>query len=227
MNIHAGHRRMLLAVLSTAALVTAGGVAAAGSQPVRLTAEGQAAARAAVLQRVDFGGASGWTGGATKPGQSSDKLCAGFQPKETDLVLNGQAEAKWKHASGLQFDSYADVLQTPAMVRLDWQRSVLSPKFLPCVRTALVRDLPATAHIVSITQVSFPPLTAETRRYRIVIDIKEGQTTIRMMSDLLMIGAGRTEIMLTAIAPFAAAPAVNLAELRIAHLLLARSVNVG
>ncbi|MFL5900569.1 MAG: hypothetical protein ACJ75S_05165, partial [Solirubrobacterales bacterium] len=73
-----------------AALVLAG-AAVADKEQIHLTAAGQQAARAAVMQRSDLGGASGWTGGSKKPDLSGGTGCANFQPKQSDLVLIGAA----------------------------------------------------------------------------------------------------------------------------------------
>jgi hypothetical protein len=40
------------------------------------------------------------------------------------------------------------VLQTPAMVRLGWQRSVVAPQVLPCLRSGLAKQLGASGLIV-------------------------------------------------------------------------------
>ncbi len=53
---------------------------------------------------------------------------------------------RFKHP-GVEFDSEAQVLQTPAMVRLDWQRTVLSPQVLPCLRSNLKKHLSASERL--------------------------------------------------------------------------------
>ena len=204
-----------------AALVVAG-AAVADKEQIHLSAAGQKAARAAVMQRADLGGATGWTGGAKKPDLSGGTGCANFQPKQSDLVLIGAAETVFKHP-GIEFDSEAQVLETPAMVRLDWQRTVLAPQVLPCLRTNLAKHLTAAEHLVSVGRIAFPAISAYTRAYRTIVEVKAAAGTARVFVDLVLVGRGSTEITLTTTAPLVAATAVRAAELRLAKILVARA----
>jgi hypothetical protein len=213
-------RRLFVGV--TRAIVAAlvlGGAALADKEKVQYTAEGQAAARAAVLTRADLGSAPGWTGGARKPDVNSGTGCPSFQPKQSDLVLIGAAETVWKH-TGLEFDSEAQVLQTPEMVRLDWRRTVLAPQVMPCLRRNVAKSLTAAERLVSLQRVAFPRVATYTRLYRTVIELKGTQVIV----DVLLIGRGRTEITLSTTALAAAEPMVKAAELRLARLLVSRAI---
>jgi hypothetical protein len=99
--------RLWVGLLVVVAVGLAGvGGASADREKVHLTAAGQAAARAVVVRRGDLGTAGQWTGGARKPDLSSTMPCAGYQPKQSDLVLIGAAKTVWK-STGIQFDSEA------------------------------------------------------------------------------------------------------------------------
>ena len=198
------------------------GAAVADREQIHLTAAGQKAARAAVMQRADLGGAAGWTGGPKKPDLSAGTGCANFQPKQSDLVLIGAAETVFRHP-GVEFDSEAQVLQTPAMVRLDWQRTVLAPQVLPCLRSNLVKHLTASEQLISVGRVPFPAVTGYTRAYRTVLAVKAPSGTAKVFVDVVLIGRGSTEITLTTTAPLAAATAVRAAELRLVRILVARA----
>jgi hypothetical protein len=212
-----------LASLVAAAIVslTLAGVAAGDKEKIRLTKAGQAAARAAVLERADLGTAQGWTGGLKTPSLSSDLHCPNFEPKQSDLVLVGAAESAWKN-TGLQIDSEAQVLKTPGMVRLDWQRTVLAPQVEPCLRGALVKQLGGKGNLVSFERLGFPRVGPFTRAYRSLVDVPNGAGTVRVMFDVVLVGKGRTEITLTTVAPYAAEAIVSPAEIRYAKLLAAR-----
>jgi len=203
------------------ALTGTAGAANADKEKIHLTRAGQAAARAAVLTRADIGAASGWTGGSKKPDLSSTPPCSTFHPKQSDLTLNGAAQSVFTHA-GLQFDSNAQVLETPRMVLLDWQRTVLAPEILPCLRDGLAKTIGSSARVVSIKRIAIPKLATYTNAFRVVIDVKVSSTTARLLADIVVIGRGRTEITLTTTAPFAALASVWPAELRLARLLVAR-----
>ena len=208
-----------LAVVSALVLAVA---AAADKEQIRYTAAGQAAARAAVLTKADLGASSAWTGGHKKPDVSSGPLCTSFDPKQSDLVLNGASRTEYTQP-GIDIDSEAQVLQTPHMVLLDWQRTVTSPKVLPCLREVAAKSAGASAKVVSIKRVSFPRVATYTAAFRIVLEAKSGTTTVPVFVETVLVGRGRTEITLTMTAPLAAAAALRPGEIRLAKLLVART----
>ena len=216
-----GGRRAAALLGACAAALLLAGAAVADKEQIHLTAAGQAAARAAVMHRADLGGASGWTGGLKKPDLSSGTGCANFKPKQSDLVLIGASETVFKHP-GVEFDSEAQVLQTPAMVRLDWQRTVLAPQVMPCLRSNLEKQLTSSERLVSVRRIPFPAISGYTRAYRTTVDVKSAAGTTRVFVDLVLIGRRSTEITLTTTAPMAAQAAVRAAELRLARILAAR-----
>ena len=218
-------RCVFLSALVVATLVLTG-VAAADEARIQLSAAGQSAARAIVLKQADLGGASGWTGRTAKPDLSQTLECPNFRPKQSDLVLIGAAESTWKNTA-LQFRSVAQVLQTPDMVRLDWQRSVLNPRALPCVRSTLVKGLGSSARLVSFRRIAFPQIADGTRAYRALADVKTEGGPVRVLYDIVLVAEGRTEITLTATAPAAIARVIAAAEVRLARVLASRAAANG
>lgn len=217
-------RRITSVVMAVLAGVGAAGLASAATadkEQVHLTAAGQAAARAVVIRRADLGTAAGWSGGARKPSESAGPTCSGYEPKQSDLVKIGDAESAWKNGP-LTFDSEAQVLKTPAMVRLDWQRSVLDPRVVPCLRQVFAKELPPSAKVVSVSRFAFPKLATYTRAYRLVVDVAVSSVKVRMFSDIVLVGRGRTEITFSATAPYATVQIVQAAEVRLATVMLAR-----
>lgn len=209
---------VMLAGIVTTALASA---ATVDREQVHFTAAGQAAARAVVIRKGDLGTAPGWTGGAKKPDESAGPKCTGYNPKQSDLVKIGDAESAWKNGP-LTLDSEAQVLKTPAMVRLDWQRSVLNARVLPCLRQIFARSLPANAKLVSMSRFAFPALSTYTRAYRFVVDVATSSVKVRMFSDVVLVGRGQTEITLSTTAPFASVRVVQAAEARLAVVMLSR-----
>ena len=207
----------------TAALLFAA-AALADKEQIRLTAAGQAAARAAVMHRADLGGASGWTGGFKKPDLSPGTGCANFDPKQSDLVLIGAAETGLKeHPGGRGSTARPRCSESPAMVRLDWQRTMLAPQVLPCLRHNLEKHLAASEHLVSVRRIAFPAIAPYIRAYRTTIDVKAASGIAHVFVDLVLVGRGSTEITLTTTAPLVAEPAVRGAEVRLARILVARA----
>lgn len=215
--------RKMWAILAAAVVgLLLAGAALADKEQIHLTAAGQKAARAAVITRADIGSATGWTTKVRKPDLSGDTGCSNFKPKQSDLVLNGAAEVEWSRP-GLDFDSEAQVLQTPAMVRLDWQRTVLASQVLPCLRANFQKQASSNEKLVSVTRLAFPAITSYTRAYRVLLDYTENSQTVRLFVDIVLVGKGHTELTLTTTAALAAAPAVKAAEIRLARLLAARA----
>jgi hypothetical protein len=212
---------LIAPVISALAMSGAAGAHGADKEKIQLTTAGQAAARAALLTRADLGSTSGWTGGPKKPDLSSTPPCANFDPKQSDLTLNGAAEAVYKHAAGIQFRSNVQVLETAHMVALDWQRSVLAPQLLTCMRSGLAKSVGSRARVVSVERIAIPKLATYAAAFRAVIDLTAAHH-IRVMVDVVLVGRGRTEVTLTTTAPFASVGTIGPAEIRLARLLAAR-----
>jgi hypothetical protein len=193
-----------------------------GRQQVHLTAADNAAARHVVLRKTDFGGVPGWSGGTKKPDLSATgPRCADFHPKYSDLVLSGVAESEFQNG-GVYIDDEVQILKSAPMVKLDWQRSVLAPGLLPCLRAYLAKSAPANAKVRGIQKLAFPRVAPYTAAYRLVLDVTSAGTTASMLLDLVLVGRGRTEITLTTVAPYGARAPIKAAEERLARLVASR-----
>jgi hypothetical protein len=210
-------------VVAIAVALGAGIALAGGGEQVRFDAADQAAARAVVIRRADLGSSSGWTGGMRKPNIGPAPTCSNFHPKQSDLVLTGAAEADFVNSGGLEFDSEAQVLKTAGMVALDWQRTVLAPSALPCLRQHLVAGMGGGSSLVSFTRIPLPHLGIYSAAFRVVIDVKNGNATTKVMLEPILVAKGRTEITLNAIAPLAAQAVVSAAAVRLARIMAGRA----
>ena len=216
-------RRCVPAVVIVSGALAFAAIAWADKEKIQLTPAAQAAARATLIKRADLGTVAGWTGGMEKPDYSSDMSCSNFQPKQSDLVLNGSASNRWDNPAGLQITSEAQVLATPAMVAVDWQRTVLDPRVLPCLRTTIAKELPTSWKLVSFRRVAFPRLSTHTALFRAVVDVRASTATVRVLFDFLAVDHARTEITLSVTAPAASATVIRELELRLARLMIARA----
>ncbi len=211
---------LLLALALALSLVLAASALAAERTPFRANPADQAAAKAAVLQRADLG--AGWHGGATKPDLSTDTGCADWKPKQSDLLVTGAAASDFK-ATGLEIGSEVHVLRTAQMVHLDWQRTVVHPRTLGCLRQALAKELgDPQSKLVSVSKLPFPRLTAQTLAFRTLVDVTSNDSTVRVMVDFVAVGKGRSELALVTTAPYAGRTEVKAAEVRLARMLLGR-----
>jgi len=209
----------LVAVVTSAVASSALQSGIPNRERVRLNRADQAAARAAVLRRGDLG--SGWTGGARKAPPPSTVTCPDYQPKQSDLVRTGAAEARFQH-TGLVLQTDAQVLKTRRMVARDWQRSVADPRSVDCLRHMLSKQLPSNERLVSFGRRAFPRLAKYSSAYRMLVRVHAQGRTVLVVVDLVVVGRSRTELTLTMSAPAAARKALPAAEVRVARALLAR-----
>jgi hypothetical protein len=216
-------RRIALVLMAAAvALVTAVEVSAGdGKEQIRFNPADQAAARAVVIRRADLG-SSGWAGGPAKPDLSSGPSCPNYHPKVSDLVLTGAARTTFQR-SGFELDSQSGVLKARRMVALDWRRSVLAPGVVPCLRQSIGKGLGSNAKVVSFKKLPFPQLATYAALFRGVISVQAQGKTVRVLTDLVLVGRSRTELTLTVVGPASAKSAISAAERRLARALITRA----
>jgi hypothetical protein len=215
-------RIVLVLAAAAVALMTAAAVPAGdGKEQIKFNAADQAAARAVVIRRADLG-SSGWVGGPMKPDLSTGPRCPTYHPKVSDLVLTGAARTNFRR-SGFDFDSQAGVLKTRRMVALDWRRSVLAPGVVPCLRQTIGSGLGSSAKVVSFAKLPFPHLSTYTALFRGVMSVQAQGKTVRLLTDLVLVGRSRTELTLTVVGPASAKSAISAAERRLARVLISRS----
>ena len=208
------------AVLGALVIVSA---AAADKEKIQLNPADQAAARAVLVTHADLGNAAGWKGKTTKPDLDQSMPCSDFKPKQSDLVLTGAADNTWSN-NGIEIDSEAQVLRTPAMVDLDWKRTVVDPRVLPCLRHGLADQIPkGQGALVSFKRMSFPTVGTHAAAFRGLVDVKASGGTVRMVFDFVLTYGGRTEISLTVVAPAATATVLRPLELKLAQSMVARA----
>jgi hypothetical protein len=218
-------RRGVAALAVTALAACAAGAASAegGREQIRFNAADQAAARATVLRRSDLGSRSGWTGGRVKPDLSPGPTCPNYHPKQSDLVLTGAAESSFRNGP-LAVANEVQLLQTRRMVRLDWQREVLAPGALPCLRRDLAKNLGPSAKVVSFKRIPFPRIASYTAEFRALVDVSVlAGKTAHLVVDAVLLGRGRSEISFTIVAPAAERVTLAAAERRLARRVVARA----
>lgn len=214
--------RALLAALCVSAVAAGAAFAATGEkEQIDFTKADQAAAKRAVALRSDLGSGS-WTGGFVKPDLSAAPTCANFHPKQSDLVLTGAAETAFDN-QGFRIQSEAQVLKTHAMVLEDWQRTVLAPTAIPCLKTHLVKELGTGVTFVSFRRVLFAPVATMVQAYTLLVDVKTSTGKVRVAVEVVLIGRNRTELTLISTAPNAAQKIVAQADAQLARAMVSRA----
>jgi len=193
--------------------------AVADSPTVRISSADQAKARAALLRRSDFG--AGWLGGPIKTSPLSPPDCPGFDPKESDLVVTGHADARYTFKqAGVELDQDVQVMANEAAVQTDFARSI-SPKLAECLAYQLGK-LP-NVKAVRVSRMPFPPTGSMSAVYRAEIEVQTPKGRGTLLSDYVFFGEGRVEYEFTVIAPFGARDQLAQFELGLAQILLRRA----
>jgi hypothetical protein len=208
---------LLAAAAAALALVSA---ASAAGPIVRKNAADDAVARRAVVTRADLGG-TGWKGKVTAVAKPDPLSCPGFSPPQGDLVVTGAAASEWQKQA-TDVSSEVDVLETAAMVRRDWSRTIRPPLVKCLAKLFTGSGGGTTTAAVSARTLAFENVAPMTAAYRVVVTVKDSGRTARVVSDLILLAKGRSEATLTFVAPEAGKAAMVAAERRIARIVAGR-----
>ena len=186
---------------------------------MRLTPDGQAAARASLLTLSDVG--PGWSGGPAKVSAFNASVCANYHPKYSDLVVTGQAAASFSQPGALvRIESH--VLASARMVSLDWQRSVSSKNYLACERKAQAKSSTKKERFVSLRKLAFPRVGDNSAAFRLTTDVKTKSGRARAVYDIVLVARGETELTLMTVMPLASVPTLFPNEIVLARTLASR-----
>jgi hypothetical protein len=193
--------------------------ALADAPTVKISSADRAKAVAALLHRTDFG--AGWHGGVVKTTPISGSGCPGFDPKESDFVVSGHADARYTFPqAGVELDQDVMVFDSPDSVREDFARSI-SPQLAKCLVYQLENQ--PTVTTVHVVRVPFPPIGSVSAVYRATIHVRSGTRQGTLLGDYVFFGDGRTEYELTVIAPPGSGDQLSHFELQLAHIVLQRA----
>ncbi len=202
---------MLLALL----LVPA---AMADSPTLRIDAGDQTWAMQTLLKSGDFG--LGWRGGMTRSTKPAGPSCPGFDPKASDLVVTGHANARFQNPrAGVQVSLETQVLESVDAVRTDFARTI-QPALPGCLAYQLERDPSITA--VTVEPLDFPKLGSVTAAYRATITVRVKGRTAKVLSDFVFFGNGRLEYSLRVDASARYSPQLVPFEADMVRMLLRR-----
>jgi hypothetical protein len=166
----------------------------------------------------------GWRGGETKPVKLNGTGCPNFDPKVSDLVVTGHANASFANArAGVQVSLDSQVLESAADVRTDFNRT-MQPALVDCLAWQLRKGPNITG--VKVVRLDFPRLGAVSAAYRGIITVKtRGGTTAKVVSDFIFIGDGRLEYSLNVFAPARYLPQLVLFEADMVRIIVKRGAS--
>ena len=225
-------------MVALAALLAAAVAVGASGDPKRaITKAHQARAKAMLLTRRDLG--AGWKASATSGGRGDDVdfRCPGYQPDESDLTLTGDATSpdfELATPGTVSFvSSIASVYATAPQAGASWAR-VIKPGLVRCFVHLLEDEVgaqeqaqgsPLALRIIASGRVAFPAVSLRTSAYRISGVITQGQLTIPIHLDIVLLGSGRANggfIAVSLFKPFARAAEVRLAKVTAARMTKAQ-----
>jgi hypothetical protein len=199
--------------------------ALADNPTVKINPADQAKADASLLRLKDFAGV-GWTGGPKTPTKLTAPGCPGFNPKESDLVVTGHAEAKFIYTSTsgkVIFDQDSQVLASADAVKTDFARSI-QPKLADCLAYPWKSTKTAKVVSVAVRQLGLPRIGNISAAYRVTVVIKTSTgLTERIVSDSLFFGQGRFEFAINVLAPASAGDQLVPFETMMARVLVKRA----
>jgi hypothetical protein len=190
----------------------------ADSPVVKTVPADQAWAQQALLRPTDFG--FGWRGGQVRVTKLVGPSCPGFDPKESDLVVTGHANATFQNArAGVQVSVDSQVLETSDAVQTDFARTI-RPPLAGCLAHQLRQGPNITA--VTVVPLDFPKVGSVSAAYRATFTLKANGSTGKFLSDYLFFANGRLEYSVNVIAPFRFGPQIVPFEADMARMLVKR-----
>ena len=127
----------------------------------------------------------------------------------------------------LVFALFAGALATAPLVTAgDGKEQIrLNPADQAAARAVVMRraDLGSNAKLISFGKVPFPHLSAYSARFRAVVSVQAFGREARLVTDIVFVLHGRTEITLNVAGPASAKRALSAAETRLARVLVSRA----
>jgi hypothetical protein len=210
-------------VASVLLALACAGAALADNPTVKINTADQAKADASLLQLKDFG--VGWAGGQKKKASNlTAPNCPGFNPKESDLVVTGHAEALFTYPRGaVTFDQDSQVLESADAVKTDFGRTI-QPKLADCLAYELKSSGKGSVLSVSVRKLALPPVGNISAAYRATLMIKTTTTgTAKIVSDFVFFGQGRFEFSINVVAPATEGSQLVPFETAMAQILVKRA----
>src|SRR5205085_3293490 len=126
-----------------------------------------------------------------KPDKLQAPACPGFNPKESDLIITGHADASFK-SHGIELDDDVQVMQKASFVRTDFART-MRPQLPGCLARLFQQSSGPGMKLLSAKRLPFPHVGAVSALYRVALAVTSGGTTVDVLADFVFVGQSRTE----------------------------------
>jgi hypothetical protein len=179
----------------------------------RITKADQARGRAILLKQSDLAPGFRRDSPSNQPDPHTDCPPA---VSEADLTQTGDVEGPSFIRGVVSVQSIVQIYESAADASASWRRAT-STAGVECARSLLRREFAkGQIRLVSFREVAFPRIGERTVAYRVVLSPKEGQVTIRIFLDLVVLMHSRAHVEIiagSAFRPFPKAEAVRLARI--------------
>jgi hypothetical protein len=193
---------MILAVKRTAVVLVALGLcapvalAANGEPQKKITAAGQARAKAAALKRADF--PAGWAQQPVPKNKKSESnpRCSFYNPDNSDLVEIGDYDSPdFNRADGSSISSSTGVFRSVQMAKTAYRRTAV-PLLGKCFAEIFRKGIkaPNSVTVFSSGTLRFPQFGDQSHAYRIAALVKTPSGNARIAVDVVVLNKGAVDI---------------------------------
>jgi hypothetical protein len=191
-----GGRLLVVAGLTAAACVAAGGaIAAQGDPQTKLVAADQAKARSVVLKLADLAPAP-WKAERSS-GDSGRPRCRNYHPDFSDIVRTGRVSGT-EFTAGTIFVSSDVSVYAGRGAQAAWAR-VVTPQLQSCIGEVTTKAFgkPPAAQLLASVRRAFPQATERSAAYRVTVSVLSQGKTTHAYVDLVLLKQGRIAADLT------------------------------
>lgn len=183
-------RRTIAGVTVVVVALAVCGAAFADNYMYKRTAADDAAAASDTLRKTDFPAQLRLTGGRVKPDETpSNDSCNGYRPKESDLVVSGDAESRFHDSTrSIVVDSQAQLFRTATMAATDVRRGQ------PMLSSACQAQAAEQEHVklVSYSNLGHPRCSCDFG-VSVMLEAKTSHPGLDTLSILTAVRKGRVE----------------------------------
>lgn len=183
-------KRVVVGVSIVIAVLVLCGAAFANNYMYARTTADDAKAAGGLVKGGDFPVQFKLTGGRVKPDETADnESCNGYRPKESDLVVTGDAEARFQDSNrSVVVDSQIEILKTSAMAATDVKRT------LPMLTKSCQLQEAKQDHVQLVTFIPMGPARCSCDFSRTMLfEIKTSKATLNHLLLVTGMRKGRAE----------------------------------
>jgi hypothetical protein len=197
----AGPRRMSAVRRPLAVLVILGAVASVGvataataNDPKKdIKPAVQAQARAINVKRGDLLGGP-WKSSPTPPNKGNTPKCSFYDPDQSDLTENGDADSPtFTLSDGSNLSSTVGIFVSAAQGAIAYTR-VVQPELPRCLAQLILKSGGTKFSLRSTGALAFPKYGDRSAAYRVSLLFTSGKTKLPVIADVVAVNRGKTDV---------------------------------